>query len=175
MESMPTRIFGGTCCSENRGRCRFVGNVHLLCHKSNRHSGTTYSGLAWAQTLKPELQVPIIQWPDATSGGLEGITNDKVPTEIRYDGEDFVWGFQIPEYGQRHQWFKLDLDPTQTSRTRGIAAEYIDPMAAPPSYDKTAEKLSTDYLTALRKHAELVIRNKLPASALISTPIEYVV
>ena len=141
-------------------------------------SGTTYSGLAWAQTLKPELQVPVIQWPDATSGGLEGITNDKVPTEIQYDGGDYLWGFQIPEYGQRHQWFKLELDQRQTSQTRNasvLSASYLDPLAAPPSYDKTAEILSTDYLTALRKHAELVIRNKLPASALISTPIEYVV
>ncbi|MDI1491919.1 MAG: hypothetical protein OHK93_003130 [Ramalina farinacea] len=137
--------------------------------------GTTYSGLAWAQTLKPEIQVPVIQWPDATSGGLEGITNDKVPTEIRYDGQDYTWGFQIPEHDQRHQWFKLDLDPTQTSLTRGLANAHIDPIAAPPSYHKTAEELCTDYLTALRKHAELVIRNKLPASAFISTPIEYVI
>ena len=122
--------------------------------------------------------MPVIQWSDATSGGLEGIKNDKVPTEIRYEDQNNTWGFQIPEYCQRQQWFKLDLDPTQTSQTRGmsvLAAQCIDPMAAPPSYDKTPEKLSTDYLTALRKHAELVIRNMLPASALLSTPIEYVV
>lgn len=98
-----------------------------------------------------------------------------MPTEIRYDGQDYTWGFQIPEHDQRHQWFKLDLDPTQTSLTRGLANAHIDPIAAPPSYHKTAEELCTDYLTALRKHAELVIRNKLPASAFISTPIEYVV
>lgn len=139
------------------------------------HSGTTYSGLAWEQTLRPELQVTIIQWPDANSGGLENITNDKVPTEIRYDGQDFIWGFQIPEYGQLHQWFKLNLDPTQTSRTRSIAAEYIDLMAAPQSYDKTADKFSTNYLTVLRKHTKLVIRNKLPSSAVISTPVQHVV
>lgn len=59
--------------------------------------GTTYSGLAWSQTrkvskyhlsltttlicaLQPEILTPIIRWPDATSGGLEGITSDKVPT-----------------------------------------------------------------------------------------------
>lgn len=33
----------------------------------------------------------------------------------------------------------------------------------------------TDYLTALRKHAEQVLRYKLPAGALISTPLEFVI
>lgn len=59
--------------------------------------GTTYSGLAWSQTrkvstdiilltyginkyLQPEVQTPIIRWPDVNSEGLEGITSDKVPT-----------------------------------------------------------------------------------------------
>lgn len=62
--------------------------------------GTTYSGVAWAQTrrvtipicstrndkcslltaLQPDVQTIIIQWPDSTSGGLEGISSDKVPT-----------------------------------------------------------------------------------------------
>ena len=149
--------------------------MHSSCHKSNMHSGTTYSGLTWAQTLRPELQVPIIQWPDATSGSLENITDDKVPTEIRYDGQDFIWGFQIPEYGQRHQWFKLNLDHTQSSLLRGVATGYIDLMAAPRSYDKTVDNFSTNYLTALRRHTKLVMRNKLPSSAVISTPVEHVV
>ena len=33
----------------------------------------------------------------------------------------------------------------------------------------------TDYLTALRKHAEQVLRYKLPESALSSIPIEFVI
>lgn len=48
-------------------------------------------------------------------------------------------------------------------------------MAAPPGYDIPAEKLVTDYLTALRKHAERVLRYKLPHSALLSTPLEFVI
>ena len=59
--------------------------------------GTTFSGLAWSHTRRvsrdivllttgadkcsqPEIQTPIIRWPDAVSGGLEGMTSDKVPT-----------------------------------------------------------------------------------------------
>ena len=48
-------------------------------------------------------------------------------------------------------------------------------MAAPPGYDTSPEKLVTDYLTALRKHAEQILRYKLPSSALQSIPIEFIV
>lgn len=47
--------------------------------------------------------------------------------------------------------------------------------AAPPGYDHDPEKLVTDYLTALRDHAEKVLRWKLPESALTSTPIEFMI
>ena len=52
---------------------------------------------------------------------------------------------------------------------------FPDPQAAPPGYNTPPEKLATDYLTALRKHAEQTLRYKLPQSALVDTPIEYVV
>ncbi|CAD6568570.1 MAG: hypothetical protein ASARMPRED_001863 [Alectoria sarmentosa] len=137
--------------------------------------GTTFSGIAWAQTRKPEVQTAIMQWPDATSGGLEGVSKDKVPTELQYDGQDYKWGFQIGEDEQRHQWFKLDLDPSQRRDTSQLARLFPDPKAAPPGYDMPPEKLSTDYLTAIRKHGEQVLRYKLPSSALQSLPIEYII
>lgn len=37
------------------------------------------------------------------------------------------------------------------------------------------EKIVTDYLTALRKHAEQILCYKLPAGALISAPLEFVI
>ncbi|KAL6717539.1 hypothetical protein ACLMJK_005454 [Lecanora helva] len=136
--------------------------------------GTTFSGLAWAQSRKPEVQTPITQWPDASSGGLEGISSDKVPSEMKYDGQNFKWGFQIPDSVQRHQTFKLDLDPSQ-NRTTALASQYHDPKKAPPAYDEDAERITTDYMGALRKHAEQILRYKLPDSALKSTPVEYII
>lgn len=50
-----------------------------------------------------------------------------------------------------------------------------DLQALPPAYNVSGEKLVTDYLTALRKHAEQVLRYYLPRSALQSTPIEYII
>ncbi|MCJ1470578.1 hypothetical protein MMC07_009224 [Pseudocyphellaria aurata] len=137
--------------------------------------GTTFSGLAWAQTRKPELQIPINQWPDATSGGLEGASCDKVPTEIKYDGQDFKWGFQIADSEQRQQWFKLDLDASPLRATSDLPRLYPDFRAAPPHYNVPVEKMVTDYLTALREHAERVLCHKLPEGALFSSPLEFVI
>ena len=137
--------------------------------------GTTFSGLAWAQTRRPDVQTTITQWPDATSQGLEGISSDKVPTEIHYTEDGYRWGFQISDEEQRYQWFKLDLDPSQARGTSDLARRYAAHKALPPGYDMNAEKLITDYLTALRKHAEEFLKHKLPESALRSTMIEYII
>ncbi|KAL8719795.1 MAG: hypothetical protein Q9225_003230 [Loekoesia sp. 1 TL-2023] len=123
----------------------------------------------------PENQMTVIQWPDATSGGLEGATSDKVPSEIQYYDQGYKWGFQIGDFGQRHQWFKLGLDVSQSHGASPLARQYPDPNAAPPAYGRGPAVLVTDYLTSLRIHAERVLRYKLPQSALASTPVEYVI
>ncbi|KAL8943815.1 MAG: hypothetical protein Q9216_000808 [Gyalolechia sp. 2 TL-2023] len=119
--------------------------------------------------------MPVTQWPDATSGGLEGASSDKCPTEIQYSEQGFKWGFQISDFGQRHQWFKLALDPSQSRNVSSLALQYPDLNAAPTAYAQSPERLTTDYLTALRCHAEKILRHKLPESALASTPIEFII
>lgn len=96
------------------------------------------------------------------------------PREIIYEDQKYRWGFQIPESILRQKLFKLDLDPDQLLTT-ALASRYHDPLKAPPTYDGGAVKIVEDYLTALRKHAEQVLRYKLPQSALTTTPIEYIV
>lgn len=54
----------------------------LLGLKHGRYFRVTFelparTGLTQEQ---PEVQTAVMQWPDATSGGLEGISNEKVPT-----------------------------------------------------------------------------------------------
>ena len=87
--------------------------------------GTTYSGIAWAETthvcphflssqtsplthqlsvVQPEFQTVIDTWP--ARGG--GTTNSpKVPTELRRVATGYQWGFQIPPAGKRNKYFKL--------------------------------------------------------------------
>lgn len=92
--------------------------------------------------------------------------------EIAYDGNNSKWGFQIEDSApQRHRWFKLDLDPSQVRESP--LANCLDSIRAQPGYDPP--KLVTDFLTSIRRHAERSLRYKLPESALLSTPIEYIV
>ena len=75
----------------------------------------------------------------------------------------------------RHQWFKLELDPAQRRGSSQLAAMFPDPAASLVKSSVPATMLVRDYLSALRKHAEQVLRYKLPQSALATTPIEYIV
>ena len=49
----------------------------------------------------------------------------------------------------------------------------MDPRAYPPAYN--AEELTTDFMTGICEHAVRALRYYLPESALLSTPIEYIV
>ena len=45
-------------------------------------------------------------WPSSLTQ-LEGASDAKVPTQLRYTQSDTEWGFQIPALAARHEWFKL--------------------------------------------------------------------
>ena len=96
-------------------------------------------------------------------------------SELRYENEQVKWGFQVDDYGLRHQWFKLDLDPSQSRGVSDLSRQFPDQHALPPGYSASSEKLCTDYLGALRTHTEEVLKFKLPSSIIKSTPIEYII
>lgn len=95
--------------------------------------------------------------------------------ELKYDGHGYKWGFEIGDTGQRHKWFKLDLDSWGDRALFSMGKKLPDLQALPPSYAMSGEKLVTDYLTALRNHAEQVLKYFLPRSALRSTPIDFII
>ena len=97
--------------------------------------------------------------------------------EISYDDEGGAckWGFQIGEEGLRHQWFKLDLDPSQRGGVSDLARQFPARLASPPDYNKDVKKLVTDYLKALRRHTNEYLKWKLPKAALQSTTLEYII
>ena len=96
-------------------------------------------------------------------------------SELRYEQGQVKWGFQVDDYGLRHQWFKLDLDPTQSRGISDLSRQFPDQHALPPGYSASSEKLCTDYLAALRAHTEEVLKFKLPSSIIKSTPVEYII
>ncbi|MCJ1380511.1 hypothetical protein MMC17_003619 [Xylographa soralifera] len=135
--------------------------------------GTTFSGIAWVYSSQPNIRNTIIQWPNAISEGLEGITKPKVPTELQYAGGKISWGYKIPDSAQRHKWFKLSLDPTQERNLFSLEQELPDSRASAANYHVTAEKMVIDYLTALRRPVEQVLQYKVPKDTLARTPLQY--
>lgn len=71
--------------------------------------GTTYSGVAWAETHRPDRRTAITSWPISNTT-REGESSDKVPTSLRFTAQGAQWGFSIPADAPRdeiHEWFKL--------------------------------------------------------------------
>lgn len=71
--------------------------------------GTTYSGVAWAETQRPDRRTTITTWP-VSSTNREGESSDKVPTKLRYTEKETQWGFSIPITAPQNdviEWFKL--------------------------------------------------------------------
>ena len=71
---------------------------------------TTFSGVAWAETMRPDRREAVCLWP-VSDAVLEGESSSKVPTKVRYVGKDKIqWGFAIPPDAPAHEiirWFKL--------------------------------------------------------------------
>ena len=94
-------------------------------------------------------------------------------SEIQYDGDIFHWGFQIGEFEPRNKWFKLGLDASSDRAKLGQLLIATDAENAPTA-NQPPTTMVTDYLTALRKHVEVVLHHKLTADFLKSTPIRYI-
>ncbi|KAI1154192.1 actin-like ATPase domain-containing protein [Nemania diffusa] len=143
--------------------------------------GTTHSAVAWVQTrsnAQSRSQQIVDEWPDKAD------TRDKVPTTLQYDnnegrqaleGPPSRWGFETENDPQepKYQWFKLELDPTLRSM---LARKY--PKTAIQPKPEHVEKLVTDYLGVLRKHAEGRIKASfagLGDALLRHVPWEYII
>ncbi|EFQ31525.1 uncharacterized protein GLRG_06814 [Colletotrichum graminicola M1.001] len=131
--------------------------------------GTTYSGVAWAETQRPDRRTAITTWP-ISRNVLEGESSDKVPTKLRYVGDEVQWGFSIPITAPQDEvieWFKLDLDPSLQSMGQAVSAEGRG--------GRNVDKLVTDYISALGTHLRYTLREKLGEQVVKTTPLEFVV
>ena len=71
--------------------------------------GTTYSGVAWAETQRHDRRATITSWPISRTT-KEGESSEKVPTKLRYVDGETQWGFSIPQTAPQEEiveWFKL--------------------------------------------------------------------
>ncbi|KZL82583.1 hsp70-like protein, partial [Colletotrichum incanum] len=131
--------------------------------------GTTYSGVAWAETQRPDRRTAITTWP-ISKIVREGESSDKVPTKLRYAGDEVQWGFSIPITAPQDEvveWFKLDLDPSLQSMGQAVSSEGRG--------GRNVDKLVTDYISALGDHLRYTLREKLGEQVVKTTPLEFVV
>ncbi|KAF2497640.1 hypothetical protein BU16DRAFT_606211 [Lophium mytilinum] len=115
--------------------------------------GTTYSGLAWAETTHPDYQNVIHHWPNSLQ---EWTTSPKVPTELRDTYTRWQWGFQIPNTAKKIKYFKLNLEIGVT--TDGFSTE----------------NLTERYMKHMHAHLMYMLNSRLTSSVVKSTPIDYI-
>lgn len=148
--------------------------------------GTTYSGVAWAETQRPDRRVAITAWPISRTS-REGESSDKVPTKLRYNGDNVEWGFSIPTHATPDQiieWFKLCVPSFRSFGSQANCLSDLDPslqsMGAAVSDaaargGRNVDRLVTDYMSALGDHLMYTLREKLGEGVVRSTPLEFVV
>ncbi|KAK4252031.1 hypothetical protein C7999DRAFT_37018 [Corynascus novoguineensis] len=137
--------------------------------------GTTFSGVAAVYTGTPDDIEIIKSWP-----GGNGITSDKVPTEISYDlpagaapgtAPTVKWGFQFKPEESRLRCIKLFLDRSQK------LPFYVSPLetaAQLKRYNKTVIDAVSDYLTQIYKHTMDTLRRRYGESFMASTKVDFV-
>ncbi|KAH7367193.1 hypothetical protein B0T11DRAFT_51080 [Plectosphaerella cucumerina] len=153
--------------------------------------GTTFSGVAAVYTGTPDDVEIIKSWP-----GGNGITSDKVPTEISYDiptpsspapqspkgpnppsaasngtKPTVKWGFQFRPEESRLRCIKLFLDRSQK------LPFYVSPLetaAQLRKYDKTVVDAVSDYLTQIYEHTMDTLTRRYGKSFMDSTKVDWV-
>lgn len=154
--------------------------------------GTTYSGVAAVYSATPD-DVDIIKtWP-----GGNGITSDKVPTEIAYDfpsatngtpvsalsdvtpeqnptavvPRNIRWGFQFKPEEARLRCIKLFLDRNQK------LPHFVSPLdtaAQLRKCDRTVMDAVSDYLTKIYEHTMDTLTRRYGESFMKITPVDFV-
>lgn len=137
--------------------------------------GTTFSGVAAVYTPTPDDIEIIKTWP-----GGNGITSDKVPTELMYSmpadaapgTEPTVrWGFQFKPEEARLRCIKLFLDRSQK------LPFYVSPLetaAQLSRHGKTVVDAAADYLTQVYRHTMDTLGRRYGASFMASTRVDFV-
>jgi molecular chaperone DnaK (HSP70) len=150
--------------------------------------GTTYSGVAAAYSATPD-DIDIIKtWP-----GGNGITSDKVPTEIAYEPlpssepspispldnasiqtsqpRSVRWGFQFKPEETRLRCIKLFLDRNQK------LPHFVSPLETAAQLrkcDRTVMDAVSDYLTKIYEHTLETLNRRYGESFVNSTKVEFV-
>lgn len=132
----------------------------------------SYSGVAWATVadFESERINLITTWPG--TGREEG----KAPTELFYEHDQVMWGYEIPRDADPVRWFKLLLLKDEDLGEELRSSEYLlRGRKMLRENGKTAVNLVADYLRLLWKHVMNVIKKARGASVVDALPFHVVV
>lgn len=118
----------------------------------------------------------IVDWE---SGSRKNEALRKVPSRIAYASEnpslkEDAIGYQVEPEMKSYTWFKLLLDDGALEQKQDdphLRSSIGDGLMRLPA-NKTAQDITTNYLTILYKHVIKTLEKKLTASMLDQTPIE---
>ncbi|KIV82894.1 hypothetical protein PV11_04960 [Exophiala sideris] len=151
--------------------CQQMSINHSHCHWQELHTPVLLGYKLGMQTSK-EARFVVRSWDSSGQGG----TAEKVPTTLVYDRADRStprWGFDVDEMEPKHEWFKLDLDPTREGGRSELAVQFPSFLPSPRQGVSTID-LVTDYLRALRRHMDNYLQLTLPGNLAQKIPKEYI-
>ncbi|KAF8853526.1 actin-like ATPase domain-containing protein [Acephala macrosclerotiorum] len=134
--------------------------------------GTTFSGVAWAtgEDFCTENVNVITSWPGY--GREEG----KAPTELFYEDDQVMWGYEVPVDAAPVQWFKLLLVKDEDLGEELRSSEFVlRGRKMLRENGKTAIELIADYLRALWKHVLDTITKARGESVVDALPLHVVI
>ncbi|KAF2835264.1 actin-like ATPase domain-containing protein [Patellaria atrata CBS 101060] len=135
--------------------------------------GTTYSGVAWAWSGRPEEINVITNWKTALNFNAD---NAKAPTEICYSGSEIFWGYDIAPEDEPLRWFKLllvdeaDLQPEVRNAPQILRARQLL-----QKLGKNVVDVVADYLRLLWQHAIESIERERGKTSVNGLPFKVVV
>lgn len=134
-----------------------------LVHRSKETSdliigidfGTTFSGIAWALTSRPDQIHMIEKWQSNDGSGFK---SPKVPSKIAYnrDGTVSTWGFKSEN--PCLNWFKLLLCEEAEDRAASQEALFSELRSELDRLRKKPEDVVADYLEQVWKHARFMLQ-----------------
>jgi molecular chaperone DnaK (HSP70) len=137
--------------------------------------GTTYTGVAWAWSRKPQDIYTITKWESEL---YQNSDREKAPTTIHYgnNASEISWGYGVPLSQEPLQWFKLlllnDADVPEHLRHSGHLKRAKDMLR---EQNKTAVDVIGDYLGLLWKHVLNNVMKTLGKTAVNRTPFHVVI
>ncbi|KAF9732889.1 hypothetical protein PMIN06_007483 [Paraphaeosphaeria minitans] len=143
--------------------------------------GTTFTSVAYANTLESYLPKLLTHWGD---GGI--MTGEKIPTVIRYDNDGttgaYTWGYRAQQdsalHGKHiHEWFKLGLCndfEARRARESELMRKYKSQTALPAVKGDECMDLVVNYLSSIKGAVDQFFRSQYGEDA-AQCPRDYII